>query len=68
MILFANSEGPDKTAWMHRLILADLGHHSQHMPKDTFSHDVAQIKGGITVNNSCWLIVLIILAVLQLQL
>ena len=37
MILLVNSEGPDQTAWMHRLIWA----FAVCIPKDTFAHGVA---------------------------
>ena len=41
MIFYADSEGPDQTARMRRLIWAFAG---PHMPEDTFSHGAAQIN------------------------
>ena len=38
MILFVDSKGPDQT------VQADLGLCCSHMPEDTFSHGVAQMK------------------------
>ena len=41
MILVVDSEGPDQTAWIHRLIRAFT---VQASPEGTFSHDAAQMK------------------------
>ena len=45
MILFADSEGPDQTAWMRKCanVQTDLGLHCLHISEDTFSHGGAHI-------------------------